>query len=172
MQTIDDLDLPRLKTQTSKNSESGSDKLGSKVGNLSKTPSTAPIIISDSSAQDDEPDMSYEAVVSKYILQHDRSPPKGFDKWVKYAKEKKCYLNHYDPIYRDLAPYMSLTVEQFRHRLELAKKAPRTSAIEIMNGQPKNGNSLIDRVNSFRVYLRQPLNLILLPSSLCNSFQT
>lgn len=147
MQKIDDPDLPGIKTQTSKNSDSVNIAL--KLGNLSKTLSNAPI-----SVQDDEPEMSYEEVVSKYILQHDRSPPQGFDKWVKYAKEKKCYLNRYDPIYRDLAPFMSLTVEQFRHRLDLAKKAPYTSAIEIVSGKLKNGNSLIDRVNSFSVCLR------------------
>ena len=106
-----------------------------------------PAFVLDSSAQDDEHDMDFPTLQSRYILKHNRPPPSGYQEWYNYAKDRKCYLDRYDAIYKDLAPFEGLGKEEFRHRLELAKKAPRTSVIEVRNGKIANSNHYVDHVS-------------------------
>jgi hypothetical protein len=108
--------------------------------------------IAPSSPQDDEPEMSYEDLVSRYVLKHNRSPPQRFQDWFKYAKENKCYLDRYDSIYRDLAPFMGLTSTEYQHRLDLAQKAPLVSIAKVVNGKTSNGHYLVDKVRVFFVF--------------------
>lgn len=92
-------------------------------------------------------DMTYDDLVSRYILKHNRNPPPGFESWFKSAKLNKCFLDRYDGIYRDLAPFVGLSGKEFTHRLKLATKARSTTTVVIKNGEASVYHPLIANVS-------------------------
>ena len=105
----------------------------------------------DSTDSDDEPNMDFDSLVARYTLKHNRQPPPRFNEWFQYAKENMCYLDRYDAIYRDLAPFLNLSTPEFNRRWSLATHAPSTERIVIRNGVP--GIQYFD--NTVLQYVRQ-----------------
>ena len=56
--------------------------------------------------------------VAMYKLRAGRNPPQNYDKWFKIAKEKKCFIDEYDQIYADVAPFHLLSKDVFNARLK------------------------------------------------------
>ena len=57
--------------------------------------------------------------VAEYKRRYGRDPPKGFDEWFKYALEKDVkIIDDYDAINEDLLPFMSLSGEELRRRVD------------------------------------------------------
>lgn len=97
---------------------------------------TQPVPIKIPIAGDDEEEsLDFAALVSRYILKRNQSPPPRFRQWFDYAKKNKCYLDRYASIYRDLAPFMDMSRADFKQRLELLKTAPRVHVIQIKDGK-------------------------------------
>jgi hypothetical protein len=52
---------------------------------------------------------------ARYSLKNDRPPPPNFDKWFKFAQDKKCLIDDYDQIQRDFEPFYQLAEENPAH---------------------------------------------------------
>ncbi|KAF7366902.1 CAP10 domain-containing protein [Mycena sanguinolenta] len=84
-----------------------------------------------------------EQATARYTLHAGRSPPKNFDKWFEWAKEKKCLIDEYDQIHRDFVPWYQLAERNPTHfqRMvdagrELMLRDPKGMAtIKISNGE-------------------------------------
>ena len=65
--------------------------------------------------------ITFESNVAYYRLRYDRDPPKKFKKWFEFAQTRKCFthISMYDPIYKDLAPFIALGKEDFKKRLKI-----------------------------------------------------
>jgi hypothetical protein len=77
---------------------------------------------------------TFESNVAYYQLKYDRDPPKRFRKWFEFAQTKKCFthISMYDPIYKDLAPFIDLGKEDFNKRLRILTENSFES-LEILN---------------------------------------
>lgn len=98
-----------------------------------------PLNMTITEVKDEEETYDFESLVSRYKLKRNQSPPPRFKQWFKFAKKNQCYLDHYDALYRDLAPFMDMSPEEFNRRLELVKKAPRVHQMTIKNGTIAKG---------------------------------
>ncbi|KAJ7127451.1 glycosyl transferase family 90-domain-containing protein [Mycena crocata] len=56
-----------------------------------------------------------EEATTSYTLKSGRSPPPGFDRWFKYAKENQCLVDEYDRVHRDFAPFYEIASEHPAH---------------------------------------------------------
>ncbi|KAL2918805.1 hypothetical protein HK105_201639 [Polyrhizophydium stewartii] len=72
-----------------------------------------------------------------YTLKNRRQPPKRFDAWYRRAVEKKCFIDEYDRIFKDLAPFYQLGTEEYikRHRA-VAASPERMCAYDSSNKSP------------------------------------
>jgi hypothetical protein len=58
-----------------------------------------------------------KATVKEYKRRYRRNPPLGFDKWWEFAQQNNVKLvDEYDGLMEDLAPFWSLSGEEFRRR--------------------------------------------------------
>lgn len=60
-----------------------------------------------------------EQAVTEYKRRYGRNPPKGFDKWFTWAvKNNVKMIDEYDAINEDLLPFMELSGEEMRRRIQ------------------------------------------------------
>jgi hypothetical protein len=58
-----------------------------------------------------------KAAVNEYQRRYKRNPPKGFDKWWRFAKENDVKMvDEYDGLVEDLAPFWEISGEELRRR--------------------------------------------------------
>ncbi|WRT69345.1 uncharacterized protein IL334_006329 [Kwoniella shivajii] len=73
--------------------------------------------------------------VKEYKRRYHQNPPQGFDKWWAFTVENNVHLpDEYDQIYRDLAPFYSVSPAKLNHRIKEAAKSLRTFTLEISEG--------------------------------------
>ncbi|KAI9206142.1 glycosyl transferase family 90-domain-containing protein [Polychytrium aggregatum] len=74
--------------------------------------------------------------VARYQLLHGRNPPRNYDKWFAYAKEKKCMIDNYAILYENLAPFFEMSPAEFRRRTSLLSStgARRTYPVIVKDG--------------------------------------
>ncbi|KAF8181203.1 glycosyl transferase family 90-domain-containing protein [Mycena galopus ATCC 62051] len=66
---------------------------------------------------------SLKSAMARYSLKTGRPPPRNYDKWFEFAKEKTCLIDDYDQIYRDFKPFYQLAEDDpgfFQRRLNIA----------------------------------------------------
>jgi hypothetical protein len=64
-----------------------------------------------------------DQATARYSLKTGRPPPRNYDKWFKFAREKSCLIDDYDQIHRDFKPFYDLAQDDpriFQRRLEVA----------------------------------------------------
>ncbi|KAI9206140.1 glycosyl transferase family 90-domain-containing protein [Polychytrium aggregatum] len=64
-----------------------------------------------------------QAAISTYRLKTGRNPPKHYDKWFAYAREKQCLIDNYDTLHKDLEPFFKLPPQEFRDRIKMLVEA-------------------------------------------------
>ena len=106
---------------------------------------------------------SLEHTIALYKLKHDRNPPPRFNKWYKYATEQKCFLDDYDAIYRDLAPFMEMSPEEFNNRLDQLRNGPHMYDVSVLNGRSEH--QMLKEVHSIFSTTRSLLSCQTCPSS-------
>ncbi|GAA5950638.1 hypothetical protein JCM3765_000559 [Sporobolomyces pararoseus] len=76
------------------------------------------------------------AAVQEYKRRfNNRNPPKGFDKWFKFAKENKVILlDEFDQTFKDVELFWSLPPKVIRERAEKLQKDPSTFTM-LINGE-------------------------------------
>lgn len=61
---------------------------------------------------------SLSSAVAEYRRKYKRDPPKGFDDWYAFAKANKVkFIDEYDGMVEDLAPFWDLSGEEIRRRV-------------------------------------------------------
>ena len=64
--------------------------------------------------------------VTEYKRRYGRDPPKGFDEWYAYAVKNDFRLvDEFDAIDEDLRPFMSMSGEELRRRIDQVRLASR-----------------------------------------------
>ncbi|KAF7341137.1 CAP10 domain-containing protein [Mycena venus] len=61
--------------------------------------------------------------MARYSLKTGRPPPRNYDKWFSFAREKSCLIDDYDQVHRDFKPFYQLAEEDpsfFQRRLDVA----------------------------------------------------
>jgi len=79
-----------------------------------------------------------EEGINEYRRRHGRQPPRGFDKWYRWAREKKVQLpDEYDQIFRDLTPFLALPIEDGKRAIQeqLLDTNPQSFIVHIKGGQ-------------------------------------
>jgi hypothetical protein len=65
-----------------------------------------------------------KAAVNEYKRRYKRNPPKGFDKWWKFAQENDVKMvDEYDGLVEDLAPFWEISGEELRRRAVQVSRA-------------------------------------------------
>ncbi|KAJ7259772.1 glycosyl transferase family 90-domain-containing protein [Mycena rebaudengoi] len=70
----------------------------------------------------DRQSSTLKEAAARYSLKTDRPPPRGFDKWFDFAKQKSCLIDDYDQIHRDFEPFYQLAQDDplwFQQRLDV-----------------------------------------------------
>ncbi|KAJ7600402.1 glycosyl transferase family 90-domain-containing protein [Mycena floridula] len=86
--------------------------------------------------------VTLEEASARYSLKTNRPPPKNYDRWFKFAREKKCLIDEYDQIHRDFAPFYQMVNKDpqfFAKRMELAAEIVRKEGIGMKTAQIRNG---------------------------------
>lgn len=61
--------------------------------------------------------------MARYALKSGRSPPKNYDRWFQFARERSCLIDDYDQIHRDFQPFYQLAEDDptfFKKMIDLA----------------------------------------------------
>ncbi|KAF8452826.1 glycosyltransferase family 90 protein [Boletus edulis BED1] len=73
--------------------------------------------------------------VAEYKRRYGRDPPRGFDHWWEFAKERDFMLvDEFDAIDEDLAPFWTLSGEELRRRTYLLGHLPSITLVRIQDG--------------------------------------
>ncbi|KAF8126772.1 glycosyltransferase family 90 protein [Boletus edulis] len=73
--------------------------------------------------------------VAEYKSRYGRDPPRGFDHWWEFAKERDFKLvDEFDAIDEDLAPFWTLSGEELRRRTYLLGHLPSITLVRIQDG--------------------------------------
>ncbi|KAG6380428.1 glycosyltransferase family 90 protein [Boletus reticuloceps] len=73
--------------------------------------------------------------VAEYKRRYGRDPPRGFDHWWEFAKERDFKLvDEFDAIDEDLAPFWTLSGEELRWRTYLLGHLPSITLVRIQDG--------------------------------------
>ncbi|EJD01862.1 uncharacterized protein FOMMEDRAFT_168465 [Fomitiporia mediterranea MF3/22] len=84
---------------------------------------------------------SLSEAVAEYKRRYSRDPPKGFDEWFKFAMEKGVkIIDDYNAITEDLLPFMSLSGEELRRRVDQVSHLPSIDMVRLYNGTVKAMN--------------------------------
>ncbi|KAG6812266.1 hypothetical protein H0H92_003655 [Tricholoma furcatifolium] len=76
------------------------------------------------------------AAVAEYKRRYKRPPPKGFDRWWKFAQKHGVkFVDEYDGLISDLAPFWELKGEELRRRAEQVGELPSIDIVRIRNGE-------------------------------------
>ncbi|KIM34566.1 glycosyltransferase family 90 protein [Serendipita vermifera MAFF 305830] len=80
---------------------------------------------------------TFREAVKEYTRRYGRPPPKGFNHWWRFAKEKRVILiDEFDQINHNIEPYFALSPATFAARVdELANDLPFSFSIEIKDGK-------------------------------------
>ncbi|KAJ7339979.1 glycosyl transferase family 90-domain-containing protein [Mycena albidolilacea] len=81
-----------------------------------------------------------DQATARYSLRTGRPPPRNYDKWFKFAREKSCLIDDYDQIHRDFKPFYDLAQDDpriFQRRLDVAFDMVRKmmNKVEIKDGK-------------------------------------
>ncbi|KAJ7756060.1 glycosyl transferase family 90-domain-containing protein [Mycena maculata] len=84
-----------------------------------------------------------EHASARYSLKTGRPPPRGYERWFEFAREKSCLIDEYDQVHRDFAPFYQLAEDDplfFQRMIDVAanmmKENPKEmAAIEIRGGE-------------------------------------
>ncbi|KAF7314388.1 CAP10 domain-containing protein [Mycena kentingensis (nom. inval.)] len=63
-----------------------------------------------------------EQATSRYSLKAGRAPPPNFNKWFSMAQEKKCLVDEYDQVLRDMEPWYQLAEQNPKHFKEMVDR--------------------------------------------------
>ncbi|KAG6853198.1 hypothetical protein C0991_006187, partial [Blastosporella zonata] len=76
-----------------------------------------------------------KAAVAEYRRRYKRAPPKGFDQWWKFAQDNDVkFVDEYDGLVSDLAPFWELTGEELRRRALQVGELPSIDLVRIKDG--------------------------------------
>lgn len=65
-----------------------------------------------------------EAAVEEYRRRYGREPPKGFDGWWEFLQQYNVKIvDEYDGLMEDLAPYMELSGQEIRRRVNQVRRS-------------------------------------------------
>ncbi|KAL0945871.1 hypothetical protein HGRIS_012154 [Hohenbuehelia grisea] len=77
-----------------------------------------------------------EAAVKEYKRRYLREPPKGFDEWWKFATERNAtFLDEYDTLMEDLAPFYELSGLEIRRRSVQVGELPSIDLLRLKDGK-------------------------------------
>jgi hypothetical protein len=72
---------------------------------------------------------------------HGRKPPRNFDKWFEFARQRKSVVvDRFDQIENDVLPFWGLRPQQIRNGLEFLKSQPNIGIISIGGGKVSHNN--------------------------------
>jgi hypothetical protein len=63
-----------------------------------------------------------KGAIARYSLKTGRRPPRGFDKWFEFARNRSCLIDEYDQIHRDFEPFYQLAQDDpslFQRRIDV-----------------------------------------------------
>ncbi|THH09010.1 hypothetical protein EW145_g2318 [Phellinidium pouzarii] len=84
-----------------------------------------------------------EQAVAEYKKRYGRNPPKGFDHWFKFVKDNNIKMvDEYNAINEDLSPFMELSGEELRRRVNQVGHLPSIDLVTIRNGTVKAMNMM------------------------------
>ncbi|KAI8626740.1 hypothetical protein F5Y19DRAFT_445427 [Xylariaceae sp. FL1651] len=67
---------------------------------------------------------------------HGRDPPRNFDKWFSFARQRKSVvIDRFDQIERDILPFWGLRPQTIREGLEFLKHQPNVGVISVADGK-------------------------------------
>ena len=74
--------------------------------------------------------------IATYRARYHRAPPPGFDRWLDFARERNhTFVDEYDSLMADLAPFARLSSAVLRQRTRTLGKLPGVSIVSITGGQ-------------------------------------
>ncbi|KAJ7268166.1 glycosyl transferase family 90-domain-containing protein [Mycena haematopus] len=94
---------------------------------------------------------SLNRAMARYSLKTGRPPPRNYDKWFEFAKEKSCLIDDYDRIHRDFKPFYQLAEDDpqfFQRRLDIAFKMMEQNTKEMDNVVIKDGQVFMPEIHS------------------------
>ncbi|KAI3324808.1 glycosyltransferase family 90 protein [Xylariaceae sp. AK1471] len=72
---------------------------------------------------------------------HERKPPRNFDKWFEFARQRKSVvIDKFDQIEKDILPFWGLQPRTIRDGLEFLKSQPNIGIISIADGKASHNN--------------------------------
>ncbi|KAF4579385.1 Protein O-Glucosyltransferase/Glycosyltransferase 90 [Pleurotus pulmonarius] len=84
----------------------------------------------------DRQSKTLQAAVKEYKRRYERNPPKGFDEWWKFAKANNVtFVDEYDGLVADLAPFWSLSGVELRRRTEQVGQLPSIDLLRLEKGK-------------------------------------
>ncbi|KAJ7499924.1 glycosyl transferase family 90-domain-containing protein [Mycena latifolia] len=54
---------------------------------------------------------SLEQATARYALKYGRAPPRNYERWYRFAKDRGCLIDEYDQVQRDFEPFYQLAKE-------------------------------------------------------------
>ncbi|KAG6906663.1 hypothetical protein DXG01_012720, partial [Tephrocybe rancida] len=77
-----------------------------------------------------------KAAVAEYKRRYKRAPPKGFDQWWNFAQEHNVkFVDDYDGMVSDLAPFWELSGEELRRRALQVGELPSIDLVRLQDGK-------------------------------------
>ncbi|KAI1331405.1 hypothetical protein F5Y16DRAFT_359862 [Xylariaceae sp. FL0255] len=116
-----------------------------------------------------------KAAVNEYKERYGRDPPRDFDKWFEFTREKNSVvIDQFDQIEHDVFPFWGLRPEQIRERLDFIMSQPNVGVVRIVNGKASHStptiqwqdtvlDELVMLISSFAEHLPNmfiPINLV------------
>ncbi|KAG6844032.1 hypothetical protein H0H87_010444 [Tephrocybe sp. NHM501043] len=81
------------------------------------------------------------AAVVEYKRRHKRAPPRGFDEWWNFAQKHSVkFVDEYDGLVSDLAPFWELSGEELRRRAFQVGELPSIDIVRLKGGQASTVN--------------------------------
>ncbi|KAJ7043992.1 glycosyl transferase family 90-domain-containing protein [Mycena alexandri] len=111
---------------------------------LAKDPTTAARILLD--ALFERQSQTLAQAEARYSLKTNRPAPPHFDKWFTFAQEKKCLIDDYNQIQRDLEPFYQLATENPSHFNDMINRGR-----DMMLKDPKGMTTITIKDNAVRV---------------------
>ncbi|KAJ7573683.1 glycosyl transferase family 90-domain-containing protein [Mycena floridula] len=92
---------------------------------------------------------------ARYTLKTGRPPPRNYDQWFNFARDRSCLIDEYDQIHRDFEPFYQLAEKDpkfFKRMIEAATKQARGPGIRMMKSAQVRGGTFKETDETYAAY--------------------